>query len=203
LLWPAGERKCPVGRLPVGGASPWSHSSRHGPQRPHESLSRAACMQNEPQAAPGPPPPAAHHAARVVSRCDPTHRLAAQTPHAAMSPLGPRSTPPRRARAPRSMVIPDRGQIYSLNDARRWEWPDGLRRYVDAIQRGEGEHPKQYSARYVCSLGGWGADDRPGAWIGVGGGLAWPGGCLHFVSRRGVGQTPPPPSQSRTSTARC
>ncbi|GBF89532.1 hypothetical protein Rsub_02250 [Raphidocelis subcapitata] len=71
----------------------------------------------------------------------------------------------------RSIKIPDRGQIYSLNDARRWEWPDGLRRYIDTIQRGEGEHPKQYSARYVCSLvadvhrtlltGGWAGNPRP------------------------------------------
>ena len=44
------------------------------------------------------------------------------------------------------------GQIYSLNDARYFDWPPGLRRYIDAIRQGKGQHPKQYSARYICSL---------------------------------------------------
>lgn len=67
--------------------------------------------------------------------------------------------------------IPRRGQIYSLNDARQFDWPAGLRRYVDAVRRGEGETGKQYSARYVCSLvadlhrtilqGGWCGNPRP------------------------------------------
>ncbi|CAA6667529.1 unnamed protein product [Spirodela intermedia] len=37
--------------------------------------------------------------------------------------------------------IPPRGQIYSVNDARYFDWPEGLRRYIDT-----------YSARYICSL---------------------------------------------------
>jgi hypothetical protein len=53
----------------------------------------------------------------------------------------------------RSITIPKRGVIYSLNDARQFDWPDGLRRYIDAIRQGKGQHPKQYSARYICSLG--------------------------------------------------
>jgi len=50
------------------------------------------------------------------------------------------------------ITIPNRGQIYSVNDARYFDWPPGLQRYIDAIRRGEGENPKQYSARYICSL---------------------------------------------------
>ena len=44
------------------------------------------------------------------------------------------------------------GQIYSLNDARQHDWPEGLRRYIETIRQGRGQNPKQYSARYVCSL---------------------------------------------------
>ena len=44
------------------------------------------------------------------------------------------------------------GQIYSLNDARYFDWPAGLQKYIDTIRKGEGENPKQYSARYICSL---------------------------------------------------
>ncbi|KIZ06079.1 hypothetical protein MNEG_1872 [Monoraphidium neglectum] len=71
----------------------------------------------------------------------------------------------------RSITIPKRGVIYSLNDARQFDWPDGLWRYIDAIRQGKGQHPKQYSARYICSLvadfhrtllyGGWCANPRP------------------------------------------
>ncbi|RLM55265.1 fructose-1,6-bisphosphatase [Panicum miliaceum] len=44
------------------------------------------------------------------------------------------------------------GQIYSVNDARYFDWPEGLRKYIDTIRQGKGQHPKKYSARYVCSL---------------------------------------------------
>ena len=50
------------------------------------------------------------------------------------------------------MKIPERGQIYSVNDARYHDWPKGLQEYIDSIRTGEGESGKQYSARYVCSL---------------------------------------------------
>lgn len=30
----------------------------------------------------------------------------------------------------------------------------GLQRYIDAIRQGMGQNPKQYSARYICSLVG-------------------------------------------------
>ncbi|WOL17835.1 fructose-1,6-bisphosphatase, chloroplastic [Canna indica] len=51
-----------------------------------------------------------------------------------------------------SIQIPRRGQIYSVNDARYFDWPDGLRRYIDVVRQGKGQFPKKYSARYICSL---------------------------------------------------
>ncbi|KQK16990.1 uncharacterized protein LOC100833448 [Brachypodium distachyon] len=51
-----------------------------------------------------------------------------------------------------SIQIPPRGQIYSVNDARYFDWPEGLKKYIDTIRQGKGQHPKKYSARYVCSL---------------------------------------------------
>ncbi|XP_058081018.1 fructose-1,6-bisphosphatase, chloroplastic [Magnolia sinica] len=50
------------------------------------------------------------------------------------------------------ITIPPRGQIYSVNDARYFDWPDGLRRYIDTVRQGKGQLPKKYSARYICSL---------------------------------------------------
>ncbi|KAF5731913.1 fructose-1 6-bisphosphatase chloroplastic [Tripterygium wilfordii] len=51
-----------------------------------------------------------------------------------------------------SIEIPPRGQIYSVNDARYFDWPEGLRRYIDTVRQGKGRYPKKYSARYICSL---------------------------------------------------
>lgn len=51
-----------------------------------------------------------------------------------------------------SIKIPSRGQIYSVNDARYFDWPEGLRQYIDTIRQGKGQYPKKYSARYICSL---------------------------------------------------
>lgn len=48
--------------------------------------------------------------------------------------------------------IPTRGQIYSVNDARYFDWPEGLRKYIDTVRQGKGKFPKKYSARYICSL---------------------------------------------------
>jgi len=69
-----------------------------------------------------------------------------------------------------TLRVPPRGQIYSLNDARYWDWPEGLQRYIDDVRQGRGQNPKQYSARYVCSLvadlhrtivyGGWCGNPR-------------------------------------------
>ncbi|KAF4376388.1 hypothetical protein F8388_012050 [Cannabis sativa] len=51
-----------------------------------------------------------------------------------------------------SIKIPPRGQIYSVNDARYFDWPEGLRKYIDTVRQGKGKYPKKYSARYICSL---------------------------------------------------
>lgn len=51
-----------------------------------------------------------------------------------------------------SIKIPPRGQIYSVNDARYFDWPEGLRKYIDTVRQGKGRYPKKYSARYICSL---------------------------------------------------
>ncbi|KAL5714381.1 fructose-bisphosphatase [Ranunculus cassubicifolius] len=51
-----------------------------------------------------------------------------------------------------SIKVPLRGQIYSVNDARYFDWPEGLRQYIDTIRKGKGKYPKKYSARYICSL---------------------------------------------------
>ncbi|XP_052194834.1 uncharacterized protein LOC127802827 [Diospyros lotus] len=51
-----------------------------------------------------------------------------------------------------SIKIPPRGQIYSVNDARYFDWPEGLRKYIDTVRQGKGRNPKKYSARYICSL---------------------------------------------------
>ncbi|CAK9141667.1 unnamed protein product [Ilex paraguariensis] len=51
-----------------------------------------------------------------------------------------------------SIKIPSRGQIYSVNDARYFDWPKGLRQYIDTVRQGKGKYPKKYSARYICSL---------------------------------------------------
>ncbi|XP_074275802.1 fructose-1,6-bisphosphatase, chloroplastic [Silene latifolia] len=51
-----------------------------------------------------------------------------------------------------SIKIPSRGQIYSVNDARYFDWPEGLRHYIDTVRQGKGRYPKKYSARYICSL---------------------------------------------------
>lgn len=52
------------------------------------------------------------------------------------------------------MRIPERGQIYSFNEANRWAWDKPLQEYVTAIQLGEGETKKKYSSRYIGSMVG-------------------------------------------------
>lgn len=69
------------------------------------------------------------------------------------------------------MSCPPRGQVYSLNDARFDDWPEGLKEYVTDVRNGRGDTKKQYSARYICSLvgdfhrtliyGGWAGNPRP------------------------------------------
>ncbi len=73
--------------------------------------------------------------------------------------------------ANKRMSCPPRGQVYSLNDARFDDWPEGLKSYINDIRNGRGESGSQYSARYICSLvgdahrtliyGGWCGNPRP------------------------------------------
>jgi fructose-1,6-bisphosphatase I len=54
-----------------------------------------------------------------------------------------------------NMQVPKRGKnIYSINEGNRWQWDEPLRNYVTAIQKGEGETGKQYTARYLGSMVG-------------------------------------------------
>jgi len=54
-----------------------------------------------------------------------------------------------------NMQIPKRGKpIYSINEANRWQWDEPLRDYITAVQKGEGETGKQYTARYLGSMVG-------------------------------------------------
>ncbi|KAI3948036.1 hypothetical protein MKX01_014635 [Papaver californicum] len=48
--------------------------------------------------------------------------------------------------------VPPRGQIYSVNDARYFDWPEGLRKYINTVRQGKGKFPNKYLARYISSL---------------------------------------------------
>lgn len=50
------------------------------------------------------------------------------------------------------MRIPSRGEIYSFNEANRWDWDEPVTSYITDIQQGKGETGKKYSARYVGSM---------------------------------------------------
>ena len=51
----------------------------------------------------------------------------------------------------RNVKIPNRGQIYSFNEANQFKWPKGLQDYVTNIKTGKGETNKTYTARYIGS----------------------------------------------------
>merc|ERR1719389_1476951 len=53
-----------------------------------------------------------------------------------------------------NIQIPKRGKIYSINEANYFDWDPALQTYVTAIQKGEGETGKQYTARYLGSMVG-------------------------------------------------
>ena len=53
-----------------------------------------------------------------------------------------------------NVKIAERGAIYSMNEANRPAWDPPLRAYIEAIQKGEGESGKKYSARYIGSMVG-------------------------------------------------
>jgi len=53
-----------------------------------------------------------------------------------------------------NLRIPDRGQIYSMNEANRPAWDAPLRTYIEDLQNGNGESGKKYSSRYIGSMVG-------------------------------------------------
>ena len=50
--------------------------------------------------------------------------------------------------------MPDRGSIYSMNEANRPNWDPPLRAYVEDIQNGKGESGAMYTSRYIGSMVG-------------------------------------------------
>jgi fructose-1,6-bisphosphatase I len=53
-----------------------------------------------------------------------------------------------------NVKIPERGAIYSMNEANRQMWDQPLRSYIEDIQSGQGESGKAYSSRYIGSMVG-------------------------------------------------
>eukprot|EP00908_Phaeocystis_cordata_P009722 Transcript_20515.p1 GENE.Transcript_20515~~Transcript_20515.p1 ORF type:complete len:385 (-),score=108.46 Transcript_20515:248-1402(-) len=53
-----------------------------------------------------------------------------------------------------NVKIPERGAIYSMNEANRPMWDQPLRSYIEDIQSGQGESGKAYSSRYIGSMVG-------------------------------------------------
>ena len=51
-----------------------------------------------------------------------------------------------------NVKLPDRGSIYSMNEANRPFWDPPLRAYVEDIQRGKGESGVTYTSRYIGSM---------------------------------------------------
>jgi fructose-1,6-bisphosphatase I len=47
---------------------------------------------------------------------------------------------------------PSRGKIYSVNESNYFQWPDGVKRYVDWLKQTDGPSGRPYSARYIGSL---------------------------------------------------
>eukprot|EP00448_Togula_jolla_P000816 CAMPEP_0170602844 /NCGR_PEP_ID=MMETSP0224-20130122/18605_1 /TAXON_ID=285029 /ORGANISM="Togula jolla, Strain CCCM 725" /LENGTH=475 /DNA_ID=CAMNT_0010927705 /DNA_START=56 /DNA_END=1483 /DNA_ORIENTATION=+ len=52
------------------------------------------------------------------------------------------------------MRIPERGNLYSLNEANKAEWDEPMKEYIKNIQSGRGETGKKYSLRYIGSMVG-------------------------------------------------
>mmetsp|Transcript_18147 Transcript_18147/g.36955 ORF Transcript_18147/g.36955 Transcript_18147/m.36955 type:complete len:486 (+) Transcript_18147:39-1496(+) len=53
-----------------------------------------------------------------------------------------------------NVKLPDRGYIYSMNEANRPNWDPPLRAYIEDIQRGKGESKVMYTSRYIGSMVG-------------------------------------------------
>ena len=53
-----------------------------------------------------------------------------------------------------NVAVPQRGAIYSLNEANRKAWDAPLRTYIEDLQDGNGESGERYTARYIGSMVG-------------------------------------------------
>lgn len=53
-----------------------------------------------------------------------------------------------------NMAIPKRGNVYSFNEANRWDWDQPLQDYITDIQLGRGDTKRRYSSRYIGSMVG-------------------------------------------------
>lgn len=53
-----------------------------------------------------------------------------------------------------NVQIPQRGQIYSFNEAYSPEWPMPLQKYIHDVKCGHSQSGKKYSSRYIGSLVG-------------------------------------------------
>jgi len=47
-----------------------------------------------------------------------------------------------------NIQIPQRGKIYSINEANYFDWPEPLQEYISNLKAGKGESGEAYSARY-------------------------------------------------------
>mmetsp|Transcript_34270 Transcript_34270/g.63928 ORF Transcript_34270/g.63928 Transcript_34270/m.63928 type:complete len:535 (+) Transcript_34270:80-1684(+) len=54
----------------------------------------------------------------------------------------------------KDVKVPERGAIYSMNEANRVAWDAPLRTYITDLQEGKGESGKKYSSRYIGSMVG-------------------------------------------------
>jgi fructose-1,6-bisphosphatase I len=50
--------------------------------------------------------------------------------------------------------IPNRGKIYSVNEANYYDWDPNLQGYIDGLKAGTGESGEKYSSRYIGSMVG-------------------------------------------------
>jgi len=53
-----------------------------------------------------------------------------------------------------NVQIPNRGKIYSLNEANEFDWDEGLQKYIKALKKGDNQTKTKYSARYIGSMVG-------------------------------------------------
>merc|ERR1719235_1954448 len=53
-----------------------------------------------------------------------------------------------------NIKIPQRGKIYSINEANYFDWDPALQTYVNNLKAGKGETGEKYSARYIGSMVG-------------------------------------------------